>query len=538
MEKRRRYLKMAGPALLTSLLLLGACSGQNSGNNAGSKPSESVGTNSGNATAQPGAGTGNGDTLVIALSQDVDTLDTHGTTSVATESVMVNLQSYLLKRDDAGTLHPHLAESYEAVNDTTWSFALKDNILFHNGDPLTAEDVKFSLERVALDNKLVQHSNFKTIKEVKIIDPLHFEIVTDGPDPALPYRLAREAAGIFPKTYIEENGWDVFQQHPVGSGPYEFVDWLKGDRMTLKKFDGYFAGDVSEWDTVVFRTIIETSTRVAELLTGGVQVANSIPPIDFDRVNNNEGTSVVKSDTTSVRMLYVNQNEGFKTSDPRVVQAIDYAIDNQVLSDIFANGEGKPTRTRPVPGTFGFEESLHNTYRYDQERARELLSEAGYDNNLEITLTSSQGRSYADSDTAQVIAGMLEEVGIKVNLQLLEASNYVTTRTNGDNKELLFTGWNNTLFDASHALGHFHSTYHPKAFGYSNPRVDELLDLAAVNMNPEERAAQYKEVQQIVAEEMPYIYLYQDVNFMGVSDEVKYMPRIDQMFYVEEIKGK
>lgn len=530
MEMRRPYwMKLS--AILFIVVLLAACSGQGSGEDK---------TSTGSETSAPSASSkaGEGSTLVIALSQDVDTLDTHGTTSVATESVMVNLQSYLLKRDDAGKLHPHLAESYEALDDTTWSFTLRDNILFHNGDQLTAEDVKYSLERVAHDDKLVQHINYKTIKAVNIIDPLHFEIVTDGPDPALPYRLAREAAGIFPKKYIEENGWDTFQQHPIGSGPYAFVEWLKGDRMTLKKFDQYFAGDVSEWDTVIFRTIIETSTRVAELLTGGVQVANSIPPIDFDRVNNNDGTSVIKSDTTSVRMLYVNQNEGFKTSDPRVVQAIDYAIDNQVLSDIFANGEGTPTRTRPVPGTFGFDESLYNTYRYDQERARELLAEAGYNNNLEITLTSSQGRSYADSDMAQVIAGMLEEVGIKVKLELLEASNYVSVRTNGDNKELLFTGWNNTLFDASHALSHFHSTYHPKAFGYSNPKVDELLDLAAVNMNPEERAAQYREVQQIVAEEMPYIYLYQDVNFMGVSDDLDYMPRIDQMFYVEEIKKK
>ncbi|MFS0728246.1 ABC transporter substrate-binding protein [Paenibacillus sp. 1P07SE] len=539
MQKTKQKVQRIAAVFLTAmaLMLLAACSGASNDNTSGTEQTGEAQADTGNGNTSDNGAAGSG-TLVIALSQDIDTLDTHGTTAISTESVMVNLQSYLLKRDNEGTLHPHLAESYEALDDTTWSFTLRDNILFHNGDPLTAEDVKFSLERVAHDNKLVQHANFKSILEVNVLDPLNFEIITDGPDPALPYRLAREAAGIFPKNYIEENGWDAFQQHPVGSGPYEFVEWLKGDRMTMKKFDDYFEGDVSEWDTVVFRTIMETSTRVAELMTGGVHVASSIPPTDLDRVNNNDGTSVIKSDTTTVRMLYVNQNEQFKTSDPRVVQAIDYAIDNQVLSDIFANGEGTPTRTRPVPGTFGFDESLYDTYRYDPERARELLAEAGYNNNLEITLTSSQGRSYADSDTAQVIAGMLEEVGIKVNLDLLEASNYVSVRTNGENKELLFTGWNNTLFDASHALGHFHSTYQPAAFGYSNPRVDELLDAAAVNMDPDSRAEQYKEIQQIVAEEMPYIYLYQDVSFMGMSDSLDYEPRIDQMFHVDEIKSK
>ncbi|WP_020614846.1 ABC transporter substrate-binding protein [Paenibacillus daejeonensis] len=538
MQQRKQKVQRISSVFLTTmaLLLLAGCSGGND-TTSGAGQTGNTQAQTGNGTTTEGDSAG-GKTLVIALSQDIDTLDTHGTTAISTEGVMVNLQSYLLKRDNEGTLHPHLAESYEALDDTTWSFTLRDNILFHNGDQLTAEDVKFSLERVAQDNKLVQHANFKTIQEVKVLDPLNFEIITDGPDPALPYRLAREAAGIFPKNYIEENGWDAFQQHPVGSGPYEFVEWLKGDRMTMKKFDDYFEGDVSEWDTVIFRTIMETSTRVAELMTGGVQIAASIPPTDLERVNSNDGTSIVKSDTTTVRMLYVNQNDAFKTSDPRVVQAIDYAIDNQVLSDIFADGEGKPTRTRPVPGTFGFDETLYDTYRYDPERARELLAEAGYTNNLEITLTSSQGRSYADSDTAQVIAGMLEEVGIKVNLVLLEASNYVSVRTNGENKELLLTGWNNTLFDSSHALGHFHSTYQPAAFGYSNPRVDELLDAAAVNMDPDSRAEQYKEVQQIVAEEMPYIYLYQDVSFMGMSDSLDYDPRIDQMFHVDEIKTK
>ncbi|MCI3926281.1 ABC transporter substrate-binding protein [Paenibacillus sp. TRM 82003] len=478
--------------------------------------------------------------LTIALSQDVDTFDTHNTTAISTEAVMVNLQSYLLKRDPDSKVHPHLAESYEAIDDVTWSFTLRDGITFHNGDPLTSEDVKFSLERVALDNKLVQHANYKTIKEVQIVDDTHFNIITNGPDPVLPYRIAREASGIFPKKYIDEVGWEGYMKHPVGSGPYEFVEWRKGDRLVMNKYEDYFMGDVTEWDQVVFRTIIENSTRIGEALTGGVDIAASIPPTDMERVESNEGTSVIANDTTTVMMLMVNQNPEFKTSDPKVREAIDYAIDKVALIDKFTGGTAVPTRTRIVPGVPGFEERLYNTYRYDPEKAKQILAEAGYNdsNPLEITYTASQGRSYADSETAQMIAGMLEAVGIKVNLQLLEASQYVDVRTNGKNAELLGTGWNNTMFDPSLALIHFHSTYNPKGFGYNNPLVDELLDQAAVNMNPEERAKQYQQIQLIAAEELPYIYLYRSNEFYSASDSIEFKPRVDSMFYVEEIKSK
>lgn len=521
--KRKTNKQLIYLLLIIQMLLVSACSNQTENSVSGDVETNAESSNE----------------LTIALSQDVDTFDTHNTTAVSTESVMVNLQSYLIKRDNESELHPHLLESYKLKDNITWSFVLKENIKFHNGDTLTAEDVKFSLERVAKDNTLKQYQNYKTIKEVKIIDDTHFDIITDGPDPVLPYRLAREAAGIFPKKYIEENGWEEFLKHPIGSGPYEFVEWNKGDSLVLKKFGDYFGGDVSEWETVTFRTIIETSTRIGEVLTGGVQIASSIPPTDWERVNSNEGTTVIDSDQTSVMMLMVNQNEEFKTSDPKVREAIDYAIDNQALIDKFSPGS-VATRTRIVPGVPGFEGSLYDINRFDPEKAKQLLEEAGYNdsNKLEITYTASQGRTYADSEQAQMIAGMLEAVGIKVNLQLLEASQYVDVRTTGKNEELLQTGWNNTLFDPSLALSHFHSIYNPKGFGYNNPVVDDLLDKAAVNMNQAERAKQYQEVQKIVAEELPYIYLYVMKDFYAVSDAIQYQPRVDGMFYVEEIKKK
>mgnify|MGYP001305475745 CR=1 FL=1 len=534
MEKNRSLRKPLKAVIVMMVLMLitAACSS----NSSKETKQESTTTASGGSEQTTASGDKE---LQIALTFDMDTPDTHNSTSVSTESVMVNVQDYLLRRDNQAQLQPDLAENYENIDDYTWAFKLKEGVTFHNGDPLTSADVKFSLERVATDSTLQQYANYKTIKEVKIIDDYNFQIITNEPDPALPYRIAREGSGIFPKKYIEEQGWDAFLKKPIGTGPYEWVEWRKDDRVILKKYDNYFGGDVTDWDTVVFRTIAEASTRIGELLTGGIDIASSIPVTDWSRIEKNDGTSVVEAETTVMSMIMVNQNEGFATSNPKVREAIDYAIDNQALVDKFTNGIAVPSRTRVVPGVLGFEESLYNTFRYDPEKAKQLLKEAGYDNNLEITFGTLQGTSiYSNSEMAQLIAGMLEAVGIKVNLKVHERSEYIDTRNNGKNQELLLVGWNNLLFDASLAVNHFHSTYNPAGFGYNNPRVDELIEKAAVNMNPEERAEQYKEIQKIVAEELPYIYNYQFKDAYGASDALAYTPRVDQMFIVQEIKAK
>ncbi|HZG87444.1 ABC transporter substrate-binding protein [Paenibacillus sp.] len=533
LKTKRRKLRLGSWLLSLVIVVLSAC-GTDGGSTA-----ETVPEGGASGTGSPAASETAEKVLTIGLTFDMNTPDTHNSTSVSTETIMVNVQDYLLRRDNEAKLQPHLAESYENVDDVTWAFTLKSNVTFHNGDPMTAEDVKFSLERVAKDNTLQQHSHYKTIKEVKVIDDYRFEVITHQPDPVLPYRLAREGAGIYPKKYIEENGWEAYLQQPIGSGPYEFVEWVKDDRVILKKYDNYFAGDVTEWDSVIFRTIPEHSTRIAELLTGGIDIASSVPVVDWDRIENKEGTSVVEAATTVMSMIMVNQNPEFKTSDPRVREAIDYAIDKQALIDKFTGGIGVQSRTRVIPGVLGFEEALYNTSRYDPERAKQLLQEAGYNNDLEITFGSSAGTSiYSNNEMAQMITGMLEAVGIKVKLELHEGTSYADVRNSGKNKELLLVGWNNLMFDASLAMEHFHSTYNPKGFGYSNPRVDELMEKALVNMNPEERAEQYKEIQRIVAEELPYIYNYRHTDMYGVNDRLDYTPRVDQMFYAEEIKLK
>jgi peptide/nickel transport system substrate-binding protein len=499
--------------------------------------SEGAGTknegNEGNATANEDSRT-----LTIAMGTDIVSFDIHDHNNTSTEAVHINMFNYLFKHDENQELQPELVDTYELIDDTTWQFKLKEGVKFHNGDVLTAEDVKFTLERVAKDDSLREHPNYRQIAEVKVIDDLNFQIITDGPQPTILNRLARLGSGILPKKYIEEKGWDHFLENPVGTGAFKFVEWVRDDRLVLEVYEDYFLGKVEDWDQLVFRVIPETSTRVGELLTGGVDIATDIPPNEWERVNGNDGTSVISKESNRTILLVVRHTEGYPTADPRVREAIDLAIDNKAITDFVLGGAGVPTRTRVTPGNTGAHPDLFNTYVYDVKRAKELLTEAGYPNGFEMTLHSPHGRYLQDREVAEMITGMLAEVGIKVNLEFMEWSNFIEMRKAKKNKDMYLIGFGNSLFDADLAVDMYRSARAAGETDYKNEEVDQLIQAARVNMNKEERLKQYQRIQEIIAEERPHIFLHLQKSNYGVSDAINFAPRVDEMLYVPSITKK
>ncbi|WP_322619364.1 ABC transporter substrate-binding protein [Bacillus fonticola] len=473
-------------------------------------------------------------TLTIANGTDMVTFDIHDHNTTSTEAIHINMFNYLIKRQEDGSFEPDLAESWENVDDTTWAFKLKEGVTFHNGEELTADDVKFTLERVANDNTLLEYGNYNQIAEVKVLDDLNFEIVTKSPEPALLNRLSRLGSSILPKDYIEENGWETFLESPIGTGPYKFVEWIKDDRVVLEANTDYF-GQTPKWEKVVFRSIPEDSTRVSELLTGGVDIAANVPPTDWGRINDNEGTSVAMSPTQRVMMLVARTGEGSVTADPKVREAIDLAINKQEILDSLMDGSGTVTRTRVTPGNTGANEELYGQQVFDPERAKELLAEAGYADGLELTLSSPQGRYLKDSESAELIAAYLEAVGITVNLEFLEWSSFTERYASKSFNELFLIGYGNSMFDAALALERLQKEPAEGETDYDNPAVEELLQAAESNMNEEERVQQYIEAQALIAEDRPQIYLYQLDAAYGVNDRVTYEPRLDEMIMVDDI---
>lgn len=516
--------------LSISALVLAGCSS--------STTSEGTDGNESSQGNEPTAPTEENRTLTIAMGTDIVSFDIHDHNNTSTEAVHINMFNYLFKRDASQEIQPDLVESYELVDETTWEFKLKEGVTFHNGDPLTSEDVKFTLERVAKDSGLREHPNYKQILEVKVIDELNFQILTDGPQPTMINRLARLGSGMLPKKYIEENGWEHFLKQPIGTGPFQFAEWVRDDRVVLEPYDNYFEGKNEEWDQLVFRVIPESSTRVGELLTGGVDIATNMPPNEWERINSNGETEVISAESNRVLMLVVRQTEGTVTSDPRVREAIDLAINDEALTEFVLGGAGIPTRTRVTPGNAGANPDLFNTYVYDVERAKELLTEAGYPDGLDLTFTSPHGRYLQDREVSEMIAGMLAEVGIRANLEFVEWSSFVEMRNSKTNKELYLIGFGNSLFDADLAVDLYRSERAAGEIDYKNEEVDQLIAAARINMNPEERSKQYQRIQEIAAEERPHIHLYQEKSNYGVSDRLNFAPRKDEMLFVPDITRK
>ncbi|MEZ0481472.1 ABC transporter substrate-binding protein [Planococcus sp. SSTMD024] len=502
-------------------LVIAGCSSEDAGESGAEEPVE----------------TSDSKTLTIANGTDIVTFDIHDHNTTSTEAVHVNMFNYLLTNEGEEGFQSDLAESWENVDDRTWAFELREGVKFHNGEDLTAEDVKFTLERVANDDTLLEHGNYNQISEVNVIDDHSFEIVTENPEPALLNRLSRLGSGILPKDYIEEEGWEVFLEEPVGSGPYKLQEWKKDDRLVLEANEEYF-GDEPQWEEVVFRSIPEDSTRVSELLTGGVDVAVNVPPTDVERIDSTEGVTTVQSPTQRVMMMVLRTDENSVTGDPKVREAIDLAIDKQAMVDSLLEGAGTVTRTRVTPGNTGANEDLYGESLYDPEKARELLAEAGYADGVELTMSAPNGRYLKDRESAELMAAMLAEVGVTVNLEFLEWSAFAQRYQERSFEDIFYIGYGNSMFDASLALERLTAESAEGETDYDNERVNELLLEAEQNMNEEERIEQFKEAQELIAEDRPQIYTFQLDAITGINDRVEFEPRLNEMFYVDSITLK
>lgn len=330
-------------------------------------------------SAGSAAATGNDSTtLTLAMNADLLTTDPQALNNGTTTSVLYNVYSNLVKQDDNGELVMDLAESYELLEDqVTWEFKIREDALFHDGTPVTAEDVAYSLTRVMTDESSSDYMNFSPLKEAVAVDEYTVHVVSKEPYPIMLNLLAKGGAAVLPKAYIEENGEDAFLAAPVGSGPYKLTEYVKDDHVTLVPFEDYYGEKNEDWEEVIFRVIPESSTRVGELIAGNVDAVNMVIPTEWERVNGNEGTSVVNGPSTRVYQLALKTDKG-PTADLRVRQAIDYAIDDKTIVDTILQGAGTPMLTRIPSGVNGCNEDLVGKYNYDPEKAKELLAEAGY----------------------------------------------------------------------------------------------------------------------------------------------------------------
>lgn len=323
-----------------------------------------------------------------------------------------------------------------------------------------------------------------------------------------------------------------FATGPIGTGPYRPREWLKDEKIVLEANPEYFQG-VPRIDEVIFRPIPETATRIAELKTGVVDVIVNVPPHQVESIAAMRELSVRTAPSSRIIFIVLTTTDGGPLADTRVRQAINYATDKGAIIEALLGGYGKVLASPLPSNAFGYDPDL-KPYPYDPKKARQLLAEAGYPRGFEITFEAPSGRYLMDKEVAQAVNGFLQDVGIKTKFNVLEWGVFVGKLYQHAGAPMMLLGLGSSTFDADAYLYTQLRSGELSSY-YSNPNMDDLLDQARVETNPDKRQELYLEAQRLALDEAAVIPLCQQVDIFAAHQRVTWEPRSDEQILVYEM---
>jgi len=458
--------------------------------------------------------------LVVGQIAEPKSLDPSTVTAVNDFRILMNLYDGLVRyKDGALEVEPGLAESWTISEDgLTYSFTLREGVAFHDGSPLNAEAVKFTFDRM-LDENHPYHDTgpfplsffFSAIDSVEAKNDRTVVFTLNEPYAPFLSNLAYPTGLIVSPTAIEQHGKD-FGRNPSGTGPFRFAEWESNAKVVAVRNDDYWDGAPS-LEAVVFRPITDANTRVAEMLSGGIDLMVEVPPDNVATFAGDAAYAVHEQAGPHVWFLILNAKEG-PFADKRVRQAVNYAIDKQSLVENVLQGTAQ-VAAGPTPPAFSwaYNESLQ-PYPHDPDKARELIKDAGAEGATLTFYVTEGGSGMLDPvPMGTAIQADLAEVGLDVEIETYEWNTFLGKVNPGlegeaDMAEMAWmTNDPDTLpylalrTDAFPEKGGFNSGY------YSNPKVDELLEAARRSTDQAERAKLYKEMQEIVQEDAPWAFI-------------------------------
>jgi peptide/nickel transport system substrate-binding protein len=463
--------------------------------------------------------------LTVGFTLDADTLDPANHRKRETETIIRNLYDGLVTRDANMIVVPELAESITQVSPTVYDFKIREGVKFHDGTTMTAEDVKFTLDRITVkgamgdDQTSPRQSLMGPVASVEIVDGTTVRINLKEPWPILPAMLPNQQ--IVSKAFVEKNGSAGLATAENGTGPFKLIEWRKGDAIIMERFDDYYGGAASIEpvgkacvDRVIFKIIPESASRVAALLAGQVDIINELPTFSIAQVKAAENTDVMTVNGTRSFFIAMNM-QGEVFDDPKVRQAAAHAINKDLLIDKILGGNAARIEGILSPDAFGASELP--VYAYDLEKAKQLLAEAGFPDGIDVTMDV-EG---AFKDTAEAVASLLTKAGIRTTVAVGEGAQLSEKwRTKGKPKtgDMYFSSWGNGSLDPFDIFTPTHRTNdRGNSAGYANPALDALLDAAAVELDVEKRAGMYREAELMINADLPYVYLWVPQDVYGVS---------------------
>lgn len=479
--------------------------------------------------------------ITIALPAEATTMDPGRSTQVLTVNYFYNLYDTLTRWDTSLKLQPGLATSWKSLNDTTWEFTLRQGAKFHDGSPLTAEDVKATLERNLVPGKTVVQAGFATIDSVQVVSPTTVRVVTKKPDPLLLVRMAQMGAQILPARLTTDEGVKQLARRPVGTGAYRFVEWVKDERLVMEANRDWWGweGRAPAIDRVVWKPIPDDFPRIVALEKGEADIITNVPPDRMKALADGASTRIVSAPATRTVTFWVNTTQP-PLSDKRVRQALHHGLDvTGLIKNLYA-GMGKPFSGGLADTDFGYNAAL-KPYPFDPAKAKLLLAEAGRAGGIDVTLYAGSGTMVNDKFLLEAIADMWAKVGIRAKIEMMEMG--ARQRMNNERtvppSGIMLINPQSTLLDADGSLWRL---FHPNGFGGkywvgSQPgqRFHELMEQARNSLDPARRKQLYTEATQIIHDEKPWLELFQEVVVYGTSKRVSFRVRSDYRLIVSEM---
>jgi peptide/nickel transport system substrate-binding protein len=471
-------------------------------------------------TVAPAAVTSSGIVTVLQTA-DIESWDPNVLRSMAGTNIAMQVQDTLVDR----YLKPQLATTWKSLDNLTWQFDLRPNVKFHNGDPVDAEAVKFSLERV-LDpgNKGASGSLFQPVLDhVEVVSATSVKLITKTPFSALPDLLV-DAFIVSPKSVTQAD----FAKVGYGSGAYRFKEWVPSERVVLEANPDYW-GPKPAVQQIVFRTVAEPSVRLVELQSGNADVIYSVPPDNASDLDAAGLAKVQHRGTGAMRIVFKADTPQF--SDVRVRQALNYAVDKQGILTGVLRGAGYLLNGPIVADMFGYNETLQ-PYPYDPNKAQQLLKEAGVQS-LEATWIMTNGRYLRDRAIGEAVVDQLSKVGVKINANFVEFGTWIQ-QFNKVGEGYLVQGEDTYPHRVFTTL-----SSRIKAFawyGYTNTHVDDLIEQGAATFDDAKRRDIYRELDQIVRDEGAWLYLFNSQDTFGLRDKLKgFNPNAAGYFYARDL---
>jgi peptide/nickel transport system substrate-binding protein len=487
--------------------------------------------------------------LRIGLSTEPSSLDPDYHNVTPNNQIAYSIFNTLIQQDETQKLTPSLAESWRNLDDTTWEFKLRKGVKFHDGSPFTAADVVFSLARPAkVPNSPSPFTLFtRSVAEVKVIDDHTVHFITKSPTPLLPNDLSRVAimSSKAAKPDVAEGiTTDALNRGEglIGTGPYRFVEWTRGNRLVLEANPDYWGGK-PKWERVIYRPMSNDAARVAALLANDVDMIENPPPADIKRLRSN--TDVKISEVLSNRLIYLALDVGSPTAgipdadgknplqDRRVRKALSLAINREAITSRIVEGLAKPAGDLLPYPMFGARREAQPD-PYNPDAAKKLLAEAGYPNGFSITIGSPNNRYINDSEVAQAIASQWTRVGVKSRVDAVPSTVFFENRDAFAYSAAL-VGWAAGTGEMSNPLRSLIATVNrEKGFGtanksrYSNPALDALIEEALRTVNDKSRETLLQRGSQMALEDQAIVPLHFEITSWALRKGFSYKARADQ----------